>query len=254
MSKKTAIVIGIILCAIGVIGGFGNINNEDFAVAETIIFALLFIAIGVTFIFLAIKKPEVLTKLFKSKKKRDEFTYQPTQKNINCLEKLNIDTSYMKNHQKPTEKQLDYIRSLGITLPEGVTKNDVSCIIAKASGEEAPGLPGTDIVQFALNRKIEFSPYTTKNRFIGAILSSQDKLFNFSFYAYAVYCSLNSVTLGNMDTCSVSHLFTEYAETIKNDERTTSSILSRPYSDYYTPNKSTIAFKSAQEFFMQKIN
>lgn len=254
MNKKTAIIIGIVLCAIGVIGGFGNINNQDISMAETIIFSILFIIVGIVLIFLAIKRPEVLTKLFKSKKKKDDFTYHPTQTNINCLEKLNIDISYIKNHQKPTEKQIDYVRRLGISLPEDVTKNDVSCIIAKASGEEAPGLPGTDIVQFALNRKIDFSPYTTKNRFIGAILSSNDKDFNLSFYAYAVYCSLNSVSLGNMDTCSVSHIFTEYAETIKNDERITSSVLSRPYSDYYNPNKSTIAFKNVQEFLMKKIH
>lgn len=78
--------------------------------------------------------------------------YNQGLESINSIELIPFDP--------PTERQMEYAKSLGIKIPEDACKTDVSALISRAVDKD--GEPNEGLLEFATNRRIFFSKYIGK--------------------------------------------------------------------------------------------
>ncbi len=247
--NKIVVAVGGLFCLSGIYGIVEKFTGETKeALVGTVLAGVICIVLGIVLLYLGIKKPEFFDRFKKNTKIRN--TPIAISNSANYLEKLNIDTRNMLDLQEqPTAKQKKYARDIGISIPAGVTKTDLSCIIAKATGEESAGLPNPEIVTYAIKKGKSFSAYTTKARFIDALFDGEDTYFKVLFYTYCVYCKIFNLPLGDIDECPKKSAIIDFADNALHDNKILKSILDRPYDDFFSPNRNTIAFKSVQEYF-----
>ena len=176
---------------------------------------------------------------------------------------LPFGTTYL---EEPTEKQLEYAADLGITLPEGVGKADVSAILSRVeegeldeSSEKRLGpnerqyeiipLPGPDVdfAAFAQQSGFEFSRYIGGDALLDEVVCSLNNEEKAAFYAYCVVCQETNSPIKNMLEHPRLNDFYTYAKLAVNDESLLASLNRiRPH-EYLKPHRGTKAYKAAAE-------
>lgn len=116
----------------------------------------------------------------------------------------------------PTERQLDYAKSLGLIIPNASTKEDVSALISKRVDRDSTPNPG--LLEFATNKRIFLSNYIGKTALYEQVFSrlvDKDKI---AFFAFSIYRYISDDRHANLDTHSGKALFYEFADSVISDE------------------------------------
>ena len=173
-------------------------------------------------------------------------------------------------HDDPTERQIQYLQSWGISVPAGANKFDVSTIlsrlenesetvaekrISKNTTEERVRLlprPTSDFARFADSMGVKFS------RFIGKAALFDNTLYHLTgrdrvaFYAYCVICANKKTEIGDMRKSEYFARFYEFADVAIENPSILRSIEGRSANDYLHPHKGSAAYKAVAEFFALK--
>lgn len=116
----------------------------------------------------------------------------------------------------PTQAQIDYANSLGIKIPNGVTKQDVSAILTRYEQDDFHPISK----QFALwvdDIGVKFSRFDCLDCLIQAIKFSASEHELAVFYAYYIYERSLNKQLGNPTKCSKYNKIKQWADTIEQD-------------------------------------
>lgn len=163
----------------------------------------------------------------------------------------------------PTESQLSYAQSLGITIPLAATKDDVSCLISRKADRDSDPNPG--LVDFATQRNMFFSEYIGKKRLYNLVfnnLAGNDKT---AFFIFSIYRWLSEDRHANLDTHPKKEAFYSFAEQVQTDTSFQKSLLNYQGEDlrffgtitsthngisstYSGGSNRTLAYKKASEF------
>ena len=173
-------------------------------------------------------------------------------------------------HDDPTEKQLQYLQSWGVSVPVGANKFDVSTIlsrledesetitekrISKSTTEERvrllPG-PASDFAKFADSMGVKFSRFIGKGALFDSTLYHLTGRDRVAFYAYCVICANKKTEIGDMrDNENFARLY-EFADAAIENPSLLRSIEGRSANDYLHPHKGSAAYKAVAEFFALK--
>lgn len=164
----------------------------------------------------------------------------------------------------PTERQLDYAKSLGLIIPNASTKEDVSALISKRVDKD--GTPNQGLLEFATNKRIFLSNYIGKTALYEQIFSSLTNRDKIAFFAFSIYRYISDDRYANLDTHANKDLFYEFADSTINDDRFMKSLNKYNGSDlkffgefttingwtYTGGSVDSIAFKEARSFLIEK--
>lgn len=213
--------------------------NNGTSFGQSLLIGGIFVVIG------------LLVKKFGNKKKKEPVitnsveigTSEPDEEPD--LTPLPIEVVYFKK-DKPSQKQLEYARDLGINVLDSHYFVDVSQMISRYEDRDYKK-PPLALAQYALSIGAEITPYVGANAIIGRIQHKLSKHERIAFYAYAVYCSALCKELGNFKDSPYHDKFIEFGFEKSEDERFLKSIEGRPNSDYYKPNRNTVAYAAVVE-------
>ena len=152
----------------------------------------------------------------------------------------------------PTEKQLAYLRDLGVVIPEGITKDDASCMISRATGEDSKEGPTAEIVALATALKVEFSAFVGASGLFSSIIYQTDDRQRAALFAYSVKQDSKRRKFGNMVEDSNIDLFYAFADVVIADAALLRSLKGRDASDYKKPHHGTSIYKAAFDFLTSK--
>lgn len=171
------------------------------------------------------------------------------------------------NHDGPTEKQIEYLQSWGISVPSGANKFDVSAILSRLE-DETETVYEKKISKNTAEERIRFLPGPTPefagyadsigvkfSRYIGKLALFEKVLYNLTgrdriaFYAYCIICSCKKTEIGNMRNSEYSSHLYDFADMAIKDQSILRSIEGRSSNDYLHPHKGSMAYKSVAEFF-----
>lgn len=150
--------------------------------------------------------------------------------------------------EPPTEKQLAYLKDLGVSVPDGATKQDASCMISRATGEDSKEGPSPELVALALSLGTKFSAYIGADHLLFSIVGSASSRDRAALYAYAVQQSLAGSPFGNMLTDPSSDRFYDFADVVLADASLVKSLEGREPHDYLKPQRGTKIYKTAVAF------
>lgn len=152
----------------------------------------------------------------------------------------------------PTEKQINYLKNLGVVIPDGITKEDASCMISRATGEDSLESPSPEMVDLATGFNLEFSAFIGEFNLFSYIIKGTGKRNRAALYAYAVRQSMRGASFGNMLEDSELEMFYAFADQILEDSSLMKSLLDRNTDDYIKPYRGTSIYKAAATFFDTK--
>jgi len=174
-----------------------------------------------------------------------------------------IDSVEIVPFDPPTERQLEYAKSLSIKIPEKACKTDVSALINRAVNKD--GEPNEGLIEFATNKRIFFSKYIGKTALYNLVFYELPDLDRVAFFVFSIYRYISDDRHANLDTHPYHEKFYEFAESVVKDERFMKSM--KKYSgadlkffgelttsDGWTHtggSVNTIAFKTAREFLIK---
>ncbi len=150
--------------------------------------------------------------------------------------------------EEPTDKQLAYAADLGLVIPPGSTKSDVSCLISRATGEDSKESPGPELVALADGFGLKYSACIGADGLFRHIVSAANDRDRAALFIYAVRQSLRGEPFGDMLADPEVGHFYAFADQALNDPGVIRSITGRDVSDFKKPNKGTNAYKAAAAF------
>lgn len=150
--------------------------------------------------------------------------------------------------EPPTEKQLAYLKDLGVLVPSGVTKQDASCMISRATGEDSEEGPSADLVALAIAFGVKFSAFIGAENLLYYVVNSTSGKDRAALYAYAVQQSLAGLSFGNMLTDPACDRFYAFADVVAADTSLVKSLDGREPSDFLKPQRGTKIYKAAAAF------
>lgn len=196
-------------------------------------------------------------------------------KNEELAEKAALDQGILPPYEieiiftPPTERQIEYAKSLKINIPEKASSLDVSYLISRKTDRDSDPNPG--LLEYADNRNLLFSKYIGKQSLYNLIfntLTDEDKI---AFFAFCVYRWLSDDRHANLDTHQNKNVFYEFAKSMVNDESFVKSMNKYEGKDLrffgkFTIKKgnsestihggstNTIAYKKTSEFISNRFN
>ena len=231
--KKGTVVL-LVFSAMFLIGGIGLLVKGDGSGVGGIVFAAAF---GFFAWRKQVKKEEPKKK--KVKAGRGHYVFEP----------IDMDGLVGYAWETPTEKQVKYAEDLGIVLPDGVSKSDVSCMIDRVKGEDVAESPSRELAQLAGGLGCVFSPYISREGLLRTIVYHVKDRERAALYAYAVKQAEAGAALGNMLADPECARFYAFADAIADNPAVVKSINEREPSDYERPNRGTNAYKAVVGFF-----
>lgn len=151
-------------------------------------------------------------------------------------------------HDTPTERQLECLKSHGTFIPDGITKDDASCMISRLVGDDDLESPAPWLVALANGFNIEFSAFIgAKGLFRSVIYQANDRD-RAALFGYAVRQSLRGSSLGNMLEDPAVGSFYDFADQVTADPALLRSLAGREAADYMHPHKGTAIYKAAARF------
>ena len=150
---------------------------------------------------------------------------------------------------EPSERQLAYLKDLGVFIPDGITNVDASCMISRATGEDDLKSPGPELVALADGLGTEFSAYVGARGLIACIYTQASERDRAALYAYAVRQSLKGAAFGNMLSDPEHGVFYDFADRVLADPALLRSLNGRDATDLQHPHKGTAIYKAAAAHF-----
>lgn len=169
--------------------------------------------------------------------------------------------------EPPTENQIGYLESWGITVPDGACKYDVSAILSRLEDSDdvvneirvSKGAikeyirplegPNEDFAMFAHEMGLHFSKFIgadALHRQVVCRLEYRDKA---AFFAYCVMCNNSLAAIGNMlESPQIEQIYA-FADEVLSNESLMRSIVGRAPEDYLNPHKGSMAYKAVAEYF-----
>lgn len=169
--------------------------------------------------------------------------------------------------EPPTERQKECLEGLGVTIPQGACKYDVSAMIGRildsqdiveeieiSKTEEKQYVkplesPSEELAIYADKMGLKFSKYISAGNLHGSIvlhLGDRDKA---AYFAYCILCANSSSELGNLLEMQNKEELYEFADKAVADEALMRSINGREPQDYLLPHKGSVAYKAVAKFF-----
>lgn len=158
------------------------------------------------------------------------------------------------DYDLPTERQINYLRDLGVFIPDEITKDDASYMISRAVGEDSEEGPTQDMVALANGLKTEFSAFIGAAGLLRSIIGQACDRDRAALYAYGVRQSMRGVSFKNMLEDSNKPVFYAFADNIVKDPALMRSLNGRPAEDFVKPNRGTNIYKAAAAFLTAEIN
>jgi len=150
---------------------------------------------------------------------------------------------------EPTERQLAYLKDLGVFIPDGITKDDASCMISRATGEDDLESPSPELVALAAGLGVQFSAFVGASGLLRQIVGQIGERDRAALFGYAVRQSLQGSSLGNMlEDPAVGSLY-DFADQVVADPALVRSLTGREPEDYIHPHKGTAIYKAAAARF-----
>lgn len=146
---------------------------------------------------------------------------------------------------EPTERQLSYLKDLGVHIPDGITKDDASCMISRATGEDDLESPSPELVALAVGLGVQFSAFVGASGLLQRIVRQSSERDRAALFGYAVRQSLQGVGLGNMLEDPENGRFYDFADQVVADPALLRSLTGREAADYIHPHKGTAIYKAA---------
>ena len=169
--------------------------------------------------------------------------------------------------EPPTERQKECLEGLGVTIPQGACKYDVSAMIGRildsqdiveeiavSKTEEKQYVkplesPSEELAIYADKMGLKFSKYISAGNLHGSIalrLEDRDKA---AYFAYCVLCAHSGSEIGNLLESPNKEQIFEFADKTATDEALMRSINGREPQDYLLPHKGSAAYKAVAKFF-----
>lgn len=150
----------------------------------------------------------------------------------------------------PTERQLLYLRDLGVFIPEGVTNKDATCMISRATGDDSLEGPTPEIVDLAEGLGVKFSAFVGASGLLGEIIAQVSDRDRASLYVYGVLQSINGRAFGNMLKDPARDRCFAFADIVEADPALRRSLDGRPSGDFLEPHKGTSIYKAAVSYLV----
>ena len=148
-------------------------------------------------------------------------------------------------HELPTERQINYLKDLGVLVPDGITKDDASYMIGRALGEDSLLSPHPSMVALANGLKTRFSAFIGAEGLLSAIIHQADNRERAALYAYAVRQSMRGSAFKNMLEDPQLPVYFAFADTVLANPALMRSLQDRPPEDYKKPYRGTAIYKAA---------
>lgn len=232
MKKGTVVLL--VFAAMFLIGGIGLLSEDTGSGVGGIVLAAAFCF----FAWRKQVKKEVPRKK-KARSRRGHYVFEP----------IDMDGLAGYAWETPTEKQVKYAEDLGIVLPDGASKADVSCMIDRVKNEDVAEPPSRELAELAAGLGCVFSPYISKDGLLRTLVYHVKDLDRAALYAYSVRQAESGAPLGNMLSDPDCTSFYAFADAIAGNPSIVKSINEREPSDYERPNRGTNAYKAVVGFF-----
>ena len=148
-------------------------------------------------------------------------------------------------HEAPTERQLNYLKDLGVVIPDGITKDDASCLISRATGEDSEEGPSPALVALAFGMNKYFSAFIGADGLLSDIVYGSNDRNRAALYAYGVRQCMRGEPFGNMLEDPDLSVYYAFADKVLADEALLRSLSGREPSDYKNPYRGTAIYKAA---------
>lgn len=149
-------------------------------------------------------------------------------------------------YDPPTEKQLEYLHNLGVIVPDGITKDDVSYIIDRVEDYEED--PSPELVALATGLKLGFSAFIGNESLFCKIVHTGNDRDRAALYAYAVSQSMKGRSFGNMLEDPGYQKYYVFADHVLMEPVLMRSLLDRTSDDFKKPYRGTSIYKAAAAF------
>lgn len=153
---------------------------------------------------------------------------------------------------EPTERQLEYLHDLGVFVPDGVTKDDASCMISRATGEDSEEGPTAEIVALAFDLGVKFSAFVGASGLFSSIIYQANDRQKAALFAYSVKQNAKGRKFGNMAEDSDADLFYLFSDLVIADAALLRSLKGRDVYDYKRPHHGSAIYKAAADFLTSK--
>lgn len=170
-------------------------------------------------------------------------------------------------HEEPTERQLEYLQSFGLSAPVGAKRGDISAILSRLedatevvskkrlSSDRAEERvrplpsPSAEFARFADAMGIMFSRYVGSDALFYNTVYSLNGRDRVAFYAHCVLCSYHRMEILDMRNFEWFEKLYAFADKVIYDQSFMRSIEGRSANDYLHPHRGAIAYKAVAEFF-----
>lgn len=146
---------------------------------------------------------------------------------------------------EPSEKQLAYLKDLGVFIPDGITNRDATCMISRATGEDSLEGPAPELVALAVGLGVEFSAFVGSDGLLSAIVGQASEKDRAALFAYGVRQSLRGTAFGNMLEDPEVGVLYSFADRVVADPALLRSLNGRAAEDYLSPHRGTAIYKAA---------
>lgn len=148
-------------------------------------------------------------------------------------------------HEPPTDRQLDYLKNLGVFIPDDITKDDASYMISRAIGEDSKEGPCPSLVALASGLKIEFSAFVGASGLFREIVGQASDRDRAALYVYGVRQNMRGGSFGNMLEDSNLAVFYAFADQVLANPALMRSLSGRTSEDFKRPHRGTTIYKAA---------
>lgn len=167
----------------------------------------------------------------------------------------------------PTDRQINYLRSWNVEVPEGAAKEDISVILSRLEDScdtvsenqisqdtivqyirPLPG-PNEEFAKYAHDMGVMFSRYIGSKALFHHTVYSLKDYDRAAFFAYCVLCSHYNEAVRDLRSSGYADQLYAFADVASANESLMRSIGGRLPDDYMKPHKGSTAYKAVAEFF-----
>ena len=147
---------------------------------------------------------------------------------------------------EPTEAQMSFATDLGLAIPEGACKQDVSSMLSRVVDEDQEP-PSAGLCSWAIDCGAEFSRFVGRKAMIVGLVYSLDDVDLATFYGYCVCIQEEQGELDDPRNYWRYDDIREWAENVVLDSALLNSLQGRDGNDFFCPHKGTKIYKSLAE-------
>lgn len=151
-------------------------------------------------------------------------------------------------YDPPTERQLNYLKNLGVVIPDNITKDDAINMISRVVGEDSEEGPHPSLVALAMGLKTEFSAFVGASGLLRAIIGQSRDRDLAALYAYGVRQSMRGGLFRNMLDDPDLPAFYAFADMVVADPALMRSLRGRTADDFKSPHHGTAIYKAATAY------